>query len=225
MDVSHYRDDEMQVLIAGGGRVGQETAQLVKTYGHQPTIIEQDPRLTRLHTHDRNGAQIIEGDATEVDTLRAAGIQEADIVLALTDSEEANLQICRLAAKLAPRTRRVARSHRQPGATGDPEAVDAFVYPERAGARIAISRAFGEPVQPVTDLSTRLEIVQIRADADAPAANKRLSELSLPAKATVITNLETERLADGGTVIKPGRQYLIATHPDAVGDLKALFRC
>jgi trk system potassium uptake protein TrkA len=224
MGVSHYREEKLRVLIAGGGRVGRETATLVQAYGHRPTIVERDPRIARLYTDDAEGVTVIEGDATERETLQAAGIRDTDIVLALTDDEETNLRICRLAAELAPGTRRIARSYRQPEAAEQPEAVDAFVFPERAGAHVAISQAFGAPVQPVTDLSTRLEVVQIEADDTAPATGQRLADLDLPAKATVITNLETEDFADGGTVIESGRPYLIATHPDAVSELKKLFR-
>lgn len=224
MGISHYRERELEVIIAGGGRVGRETAALMTVYGHRTTIIEGDPRITRAHADDHDDVSFIQGDATERDTLVAAGTQEADIVLALTDREETNIEICRQAARLAPGAHRVARSQRPPAATGDPDAVEAFVFPERAGARVAIGRAFGAPVQPVTDLSTRFELVEIEAKADAPAIGQSLAELDLPSKATVITDLQTEDLADGDMVIEPGCQYLIATRPDAVDDLKTLFQ-
>ncbi|PSQ90710.1 MAG: TrkA family potassium uptake protein, partial [Bacteroidetes bacterium QH_2_63_10] len=43
MGVSHYRERGLQTIVAGGGRVGRETAALMTAYGHQVTIIEQDP--------------------------------------------------------------------------------------------------------------------------------------------------------------------------------------
>ena len=204
--------------------MGRESAALMVDYGHQAKIIEQDPRITRAHADEQDDVTFVQGDATERRTLMAVGIREADIVLALTDDEAINIEICERAAQLAPDIRRVARSHRPPAATGDPDAVEAFVFPERAGARVAIGRAFEAPVQPVTDLSTRFEIVEIEAEHDAPAAGTSLSELDLPPDATVISDLGTEHLADGQMVIEPGRQYLIATRPEAVDDLKSLFR-
>lgn len=223
MGISHYREEDLKIIIAGGGRVGREAATLMTTYGHQATVIEQNPRITRAHAKDQDDLTFVGGVATEQQTLEAAGIRQADIVLALTNDEDTNIEICQQAARLAPDARRVARSHRPPVATGDPDAVEKFVFPERAGARVAIGRAFGAPIQPVTDLSTRFEIVEIEAKPDAPAAGKSLSELDLPAESTVITDLETEGLADGEMVIDPGCQYLIATRPEAVDDLKALF--
>jgi trk system potassium uptake protein TrkA len=225
MSVSHYREQHLKVIIAGGGRVGRESAALMTDYGHRATIIEQDPRITRAHAGDRDDVTIVQGDATEKDTLMTVGIREADIVLALTENEAINVKICQQAVQLAPDVRRVARSHRPPAATGDPDAVEAFVFPERAGARVAIGRAFEAPVQPVTDLSTRFEIVEIEAEPDAPAVGMSLSDLDLPPDVTVITDLGTEHLADGEMVVESGRQYLIATRPEAVDDLKSLFRC
>lgn len=224
MGVSHYRDQDFKAIIAGGGRVGRETAALMTTYGHRAIIIERDPRITRSRSDDHDDVTFVQGDATAPETLMAVGIENADTVLALTSNERTNINICQRVAELAPDTRRVARSHRSPAATGNPDAVGAFVFPERAGARVAIGRAFGAPIQPVTDLSTRFEIVDISVEPESPAAGKSLRELDMPTKATVITDLKTEDLADGDMVIEPGCQYLIATHPDAVDELKALFR-
>lgn len=223
MGVSHYRDRTLYVIIAGGGRVGQETASLMVSYGHRVTVIEQDPRITRAHSGQQDDITFLQGDATEEDTLSSAGVQEADIVLALTDNESTNVGICQRVAEFAPGARRVARSHRPPAATGKPDGVDAFVFPERAGARVALGRAFGAPVQPITDLSTRFELVEIEAEPGAPAVGKSLAELDLPTKATVITDLRTEDLANGDMVIEAGCEYMIATRPAAVDELKRLF--
>lgn len=65
MGVSHYREQHLKVIIAGGGRVGRESAALMTDYGHRATIIEQDPRITRAHTGDRDDVTIVQGDATE----------------------------------------------------------------------------------------------------------------------------------------------------------------
>lgn len=223
MGVSHYRERTLNVIVAGGGRVGRETAMLMTSYGHEVTIIEQDPRITRVHSGQQEDIAFVQGDATEEDTLTSVGIRDADIVLALTDSESTNVEICQRTMEFAPEARRIARSHRPPAATGNPDGVGAFVFPERAGARVAIGRAFGAPVQPITDLSTRFELVEIEARVGAPAVGKSLEELDLPTRATVITDLGTEDLADGDMVIEAGRQYMIATRPGAVDDLKELF--
>jgi trk system potassium uptake protein TrkA len=114
MSVSHYREQYLQVIIAGGGRVGQESAMLMTGYGHRATIIEQDPRIVRAHSQDRDDITFVVGNASERDTLVAAGIRDADIVLALTDDEATNVRICQQATRLTSDVRCVARSHRSP---------------------------------------------------------------------------------------------------------------
>jgi len=185
--------------------------------------LKQDPRITRVHSGQRDDATFAQGGATEEDPLTSVNIREADIILALTDDETTNVNICQQASNFAPGARCVARSHRPPAATGNPDDVGAFIFPERAGARVAVGRAFGAPVQPITGPSTRFEVVEIEAEPGATAVGKSLDELDLPTKATVITDLGAKDLADGDMVIEPGCQYMIATRPDAVDGLKELF--
>lgn len=219
--MSHYRDSDLEALIVGGGRVGTEVAMLVLEYGHRPIIVERaEDRVAELRADENQYMTIIEGDGTERSTLEEAGIADCDVVLALTDDTATNVRICELASG----KRTVARSDRPPETVDQPESIDAFVYPERAGARAAINQAFGDPIQPIADISTKLEVVQIEAAEGAPAAGMQLSEILIPTEATIISDVETEELADGETVIQPGHRYLVGTHPDVLDDLKKLFR-
>ena len=104
------------------------------------------------------------------------------------------------------------------------ESIDEFVFPEHAGARVAVDKALGTPVRPFTDLDTHLEVVALEATDDAPAAGKALAEVLIPSEATIIADVDDERLADGETVVIPDHRYPIATAPAAADDLKKLFR-
>lgn len=219
--MSHYRDSDLEILIAGGGRVGFEIATLVLEYGHRPIVIERNPdRVSELRADQNEYITIVEGDATDQSTLEKAGLADCDVVLALTNDTETNLRVC----ENAPDKRTVARIDQPPETVDQPDSIDAVVYPERAGARAAINQAFGQPIQPIADVTTKLELVQIEAAEGAPAAGMTLSEILIPTEATVISDVETEELADGETVIQPGHRYLIGTHPDVLDDLKKLFR-
>jgi trk system potassium uptake protein TrkA len=220
-----YRDADSRLLIAGGGRVGQKTAELFLEYGHQPVLIEHDGDIvTELREDTTQYTTVIQGDAVEKDTLRAAEITDADAVLALTQSTDTNVAICESARELVPSVRTVARLHREPSTDDESESVDEFVFPEHAGARVAVDKALGTPVQPFTDLDTHLEVVALEATDDAPAAGKALADILVPGDATVIADMDDETLADGETVVVPGHRYLIATDPATADDLKKLFR-
>ena len=220
-----YRDTDLQLLIAGGGRVGRKTAELALEYGHKPVIVEQDEDVVaELRDETTQYTMVVQGDAAGDETLQRAEVDEADVVLALTQRTGTNIEVCEIARELAPSVRTVARLHREPTTDDESEGVDEFVFPEHAGARVAIDLALGGPVQPIADLATHLEVVAIEATEAAPAANKSLADLLIPTEATVIADMDGEELADGETVIVPGHRYLIATEPDVADDLKKLFR-
>lgn len=221
-----YRDVDQRVLIAGGGRVGRKTAELLLEYGHHPVVVDRDADVVAALRADTAGyATVLEGDAREASTLREADIEDSDVVLALTEATTTNVAVCERARELAPSVRTVARRDREP-ADGDEDvtAVDEFVFPEHAGARMAVDQALGAPVQPLADLGTHLEVVALEATADAPAASKALADVLVPDAATVIADMDGQELADGDTVVTPDHRYLIAADPDVVDDLKKLFR-
>jgi trk system potassium uptake protein TrkA len=220
-----YRDADLRLFIAGGGRVGRKTAELFLEYGHQPVLIEHDEDVvTELREDTTQYTTVVQGDAAQQDTLRTADITDADAVLALTQNTSTNVAICESARELSPSVRTVARLHHEPAADDESESVDAFVFPEHAGARVAVDEALGAPVQPIADLATHLEVVALEATDGAPAAGKALADILVPSEATVIADMETETLADGETVVTPGHRYLTATDPAAADDLKKLFR-
>lgn len=220
-----YRDADLRLLIAGGGRVGRKAAELFLEYGHQPVLIEHDEDVVaELREDTTQYTTVIQGDAVEQDTLRTADIRDTDVVLALTQSTDTNVAVCKKARELAPSVRTVGRLHRESTTDDESESIDEFVFPEHAGARVAVDKALGAPVQPFTDLDTHLEVVALEATDDAPAAGKALAEVLVPSEATIIADVDDERLADGETVVIPDHRYLIATAPAAADDLKKLFR-
>lgn len=220
-----YRDTDLRILIVGGGRVGQKTSELLLEYGHEPVLVERDADLaSELRDAAAQYTDVVHGDATSPETLREAAVETADVVIALTQTTRTNIAVCEAARELAPSIRTVARLDREPTPDDESAGVDEFVYPEHAGARVAVDLALGDPVRPIANLETSLEVVALKATAEAPAAGKPLADVLVPSDATVIADMDGEELADGETVVTPGSRYLIATKPAVADDLKKLFR-
>lgn len=87
----------MKIIIAGAGRVGATIAQSLEAEGHDITLIDRDAETIE---HAANELDVIccLGSATNPDTLREAGAEQADILMAVTESDEINM-ICALAAR------------------------------------------------------------------------------------------------------------------------------
>jgi len=94
----------MRVIIIGCGRVGARVAAELDTRGEHVTVIDINPRaFSRLPPGF--GGESARGNGTDEDTLRSAGAEQADIVMALTEGDNRNA----LAAQLAKHTFGVPR--------------------------------------------------------------------------------------------------------------------
>jgi trk system potassium uptake protein len=83
----------MYIVIMGSGRVGFNLAQLLIADGHDVTIIESDDSLCN-ETAVELDALIICGNGTDTKTLEEANIKNADVFVAATGYDEANLLSC-----------------------------------------------------------------------------------------------------------------------------------
>ena len=86
----------MYVVIAGAGKVGWNLARELIAKGHEVTVIESD-RSRYLTVEQELEHAIQYGDATELWVLERAGINRADLTIAVTGDDEDNLLICQLA--------------------------------------------------------------------------------------------------------------------------------
>ena len=87
----------MNVMIVGGGQVGDYLASLLMERGHKVTLIEQ--REGRIPTLKRDLPEeaIVLGNGTDPKLLETAGIRNADVLAAVTGADETNLVIATLA--------------------------------------------------------------------------------------------------------------------------------
>jgi trk system potassium uptake protein TrkA len=213
---------DLDVIIAGGGRVGFQTADLLVDSGHDVILVEEDPiRCERLA--DEYVATIIEGDATRPSILKQANPERADVVAGLTGKTGTNLAVCMEAKQMASAVRTIARVDHPEGAEYL-EYVDAIVFPERAGARVAANEITGADVHTFSDVTGRLEIMQIRVADGAPAAGKALSDVRFPRGSLVISDDEGEQIAGPKTTLSPGQRYVVAVEPDVTDEVMNLLR-
>jgi len=86
----------MKVIIVGAGEVGFHIAERLSKEGHDVTVIEKSREKEQLLKSKLN-ALVVRGSAAAVDVLEQAGIDRADLFIAVTDQDEVNLVSCLLA--------------------------------------------------------------------------------------------------------------------------------
>jgi len=212
----------LDIVIAGGGRVGFQTAKILVDLGHSVTIIEQDDGVVS-DIADEWMATLIQGDATDPDVIEQADIRGADVIAALTGETGMNLAVCLAAKELSPEIRTVARIDRAVGESYT-RFVDAVLFPERAGARVAVDEILGSDVQTLAGVTGSLDIMHVRVAEGAPAAGKQLSDVRFPAGVLIISDGDGDRIARPDTTLTPGSRYLVALEPDVADEVMKLIR-
>ncbi len=178
----------MYVVIVGAGKVGWNLARELIEKGHEVTVLEQDRR--RYLTVEQELEHAVQyGDATELWVLERAGIQRADLVVAVTGDDEDNLLICQVAKEKYLCERIIAR-------VNNPRNLDHFkllgIQPA-VSATDLILRLIEHEVPRyglvhLLDLpEERLEIIELVVGDGCVADGKRVSDLTLPDGALIIS--------------------------------------
>lgn len=86
----------MASIIIGGGKIGFYLLKTLLERKVDTVLIERDPVLCRKIANELD-VTVIEGDGTDINVLRDAGIESAEIVAAVTGTDEENLVVCKIA--------------------------------------------------------------------------------------------------------------------------------
>lgn len=98
----------MKIIILGAGRVGATLAETLADEANDVTVVDTNPQLLR-ELQDRFDIRAIEGYASHPQTLRDAGADDADMIIAVTDADETNMIACQVAYTLFHTPTKIAR--------------------------------------------------------------------------------------------------------------------
>jgi trk system potassium uptake protein TrkA len=86
----------MKIVIMGCGRVGAQIASLLEQDGHEITVLDTDAYSFRRLPPDFSGTALL-GNGMDEDVLRRAGIEEADVFVAMTQGDNRNVMAAQIA--------------------------------------------------------------------------------------------------------------------------------
>jgi trk/ktr system potassium uptake protein len=215
------------VIICGAGKVGWNLARELLNKDQEVTLIESDRR--RYLTVEQELEHAVQyGDATELWILERAGIQRADLVIAVTGDDEDNILICQVAKEKYLVHRIVAR-------VNNPRNLPHFkllgIQPAVSATDLILRLIEHEvPQYGLVHLlaleEERLEIIELEVSDGAPAAGKRVGEVTLPDGSLIISVLPK---GGGGfvpkpdTVIEVGDEVLLILDPGLEPAITAQF--
>ncbi|HVJ88419.1 MAG TPA: TrkA family potassium uptake protein [Labilithrix sp.] len=167
---------KMKIVIAGAGRGGLNLAVHLQNQGHTVLVLERDPAVAKLAT-EAYGIVALTGDATDAATLRQAGPERADAVLAMLHRDADNLGVALLARALG--AKRLIVRMRDPSYR--------TVY-EDVGVRQILS----ETEILVGVLATAIEFEAVRHSMVLGSGEAIAVELTIPERAWVVGRAVSE---------------------------------
>jgi trk system potassium uptake protein TrkA len=219
----------MKVVIAGGGAVGAFIADELQGAGHSVHIIEQDLARTEraLASGEHAGVEWHAADACEVDSLRHIGLDDADVVAAVTGDDEDNLVISLLAKQEFAVPRVVAR-------VNNPK--NEWLFNENWGVDVAVSTphlltalveeavSVGSLVRLLTFEGGRASLIEVTLASGTPAVDREVRELPFPRDSTVVAVLRHDRVVvpRGDTRLLAGDEVLVLVTDESIDGVREI---
>ena len=205
----------MKIIIVGAGRVGASLAESLVSEHNDITLIDPDPKVL-ADLQDRYDLRTIAGNGALPRVLKQAGAEDADMLVAVTRSDETNLVACRMAALMFNVPRRIARVRspemmEQAQLQGDEGFnVDHVICPEQSVTNhIERLIEFPDALQVLDFADGKVTLVSVRAYAGGPLVSHPIEDIRkhLPKVDVRIVALFRENqpvAVEGYTMIQPG---------------------
>ncbi len=210
----------MRILILGAGRVGASVAENLVSEQNDITVIDTNGELL-LALQERLDLRVVAGNGTHISVLRSAGAADADMLIACTASDEANLVACKVARQVFNVPQRIARIRStefadQPDIIG-PEGfcVDHLISPERS-VTTYLHRLieFPQALQVVDFADGQVTLVLVQVPRGSPLAGRCAGDIAadLPGvDAHVLAIFREDRAIEvnARTLVQTGDELLV----------------
>lgn len=217
----------MKSIIIGGGKVGYFLLKTLKDRNYHVTMIERD-KNTCSKLADDIEADIICGDGTDLDVLIDAGIEEAEIIAAVTGSDEENLIICEIAKINFDINKTIARINNPKNTTMFKAlGVDKTVCSTEVIANL-IEFEFDRDNFKIMQTFERgaMLLVEISIEDNSPWCNCFIRDLQLPVECIIVSILRNEKIIypRGDNQILENDRVLMISNNNVLQEIKKRFR-
>jgi trk system potassium uptake protein TrkA len=217
----------MKILILGAGQVGSSAAyHLSREEANEVTVVDRSPEVLR-DLQDRLDLRTVVGHAAYPDVLTRAGASDADILIALTDSDETNMIACQIAYTLYHTPTKIARiraaeyMNAKKLFSQESLPVDVLISPEQLVCEYVEQLILYPGALQVLEFAEgRVRLVGARADRDGLLVGQQLKNMkehipNTEARIAAIYRDGHSVMPDGDTVIREGDEvFFLAARKD-----------
>lgn len=182
----------MKVIIAGAGDIGEDLARRLTLEHHDVVVLEKDSEKIP-DIEDKLDVMVVQETGERISALIDAGIKDADVFIAVTNSDELNIMFCMIAKKLSD-IKTVARVrnpeyYNKKGAllSSDQLGIDIMIDPEGLTA-LEIAKLIKSPEASEIEYFAegKIELLAFRIERGSELIDKKISTLSLPKEILII---------------------------------------
>jgi trk system potassium uptake protein TrkA len=211
----------VKIFIIGAGHVGTTIVEALHDE-HELTVFDLDEeRLAAIS--QRYDVHTVEGNGASRRVLSAAGIRDADLLIACTSRDESNIVSAMISKACSKRTTTIVR-------TSNPEYLDVwregqldvdFIVSSEVETALAISRTIGVPAARQTDVFAEGQVQMVEFDvpagADPSLVDSTLREARIPPESRVAAIIRSDKVVipRGDESIKPGDRIVVIGSPQA----------
>jgi trk system potassium uptake protein len=217
----------MFVIIVGGGKTGSQLATQLINGGHKVILIEDRPAVLERLREELPAEVVIDGDGSSPGVLESAGIEQAQVLAAVTGEDEDNLVITTLGRFEFGVPRIIAR-------VNNPKNV--WLFTPEMGVDVALcqsdilAKLIAEEMS-IGDMMTLMKlrkgeysIVEEKVDPRAVVVGKMLKDITLPPQCVFAAVIRKGQLIipNGNTELAPVDEIIALVHASQVGKLAEL---
>jgi trk system potassium uptake protein TrkA len=205
----------MQIVVCGAGKSGSSIAEKLSQLGNEVTIIDSSSNLVKNLTSKLDIRGVV-GHGAHPDILERAGARDADMLIAITSSDEVNMLACQIAHSIFEVPKRIARirdkSYLNPSHqdlfTSEKLPVSVIISPEKEVAKNVLRRLeIPGAIENIPFIEDKLKFLAVKIEDNCPIVETEIGELTnlFPDLKTVIVGL----LRDGEILIPKTNDKLI----------------
>ena len=225
----------MKIIVLGAGQVGSTVAENLSSEANDITIVDQDAERLR-NLQDHLDVRTVTGNASHPGVLARAGAQDADLILAVTSSDETNMVACQVAYTLFQTPTKIARvraaEYLEHPTLFCPEAlpVDVRISPEQLVTDY-IQRLIETPgaLQVLDFANGKVRLVAVRAYHGGPLVGHALRELpshmpAIDTRVAAIFRRGSAIVPEGSTVIEVDDEVFFVAAAEHIGSVMGELR-
>jgi len=224
----HEEEEARNVIIVGGGNVGQFLSEQLVESGNkfQIKIIESNADRAIQVAEKVSKAVVLHGDALDMEILKEANIQGTHSIISVTNDDKVNILSALLAKQMGCKSAITLINDHSFGDLTRSVGIDAFVDPRQTTVSSILQHMRRGRISSLQSLAGgEAEVIEAVAVEASPLVGKPLREVKLPAGIIIGSVIQDGVIIvpKGGTIIKAGDTVIVFTCADMIKKVEELF--